>query len=811
MAAWVVIERPSVVPRRTFLSVVDCGGVVSAGLRNPTQIRRKFRESGLLRRSVDTAGPLPMPVSPTGAGDPVCRMLFAIQTAAGNTRGPVYTESLLRTVHRLLSRRQRLTLQLRGDRNGVGFGMDCPDSLRVPVLQELQDAYPGTTVRALPADAVTGESGIRKRGDREWSFAVRLNPDVLPLRTHTEFRDDTDIRQFADPVAGLLSAIRTGSSGRMDCRVDLVIRPAAVRRLREAERVTSTLNRLFAFDILKDWYVQHATSPSRWARGLSWMLARFTTPGPLVTAVTALKPADAVFECWLVVTVRAESNAAQIAGKKLREICGAFGRFNQGDAKLVAVRCDRRRCLKRRGFLLSAAEVASLWHPLVQMADGVSRLQTASFREVEPPVALLARKTSFGTTTLGRIHFRQQRNQFSIDMDDLRRHMLAIGKTGCGKSTFLLNVVRQQMEAGRGVVLVDPHGQLADEVLNVVPKRRTNDVICFDAADRVSPVGFNPMVGPPGTDATLVADGVLTSFKNVFGFDDGSAPRLLHIFRNCLLTLIGTPHASLSGVQRILVDAGFRKSLVAQVRNAAVREFWLTEFHRWNERDRTQYIASLQNKLGAFTTNERLQRILNPGQKGIQLRTIMDRSQILICNLSNGTVGHDASTLLGSLLLSSLQIAAMSRANVSESDRPDCVVVIDEFHSYLSDGNSTMADALAESRKYRTSYVLSTQMLEQLDHATLAGVLGNCGSTLCMTVGPRDAEVLAELLGSGLTPEDLMAIPKYHAYLRMLIAGAPHTFSMTTLPPQRTPSNRADIVKRASRQRYGTFTNSKAT
>lgn len=311
------------------------------------------------------------------------------------------------------------------------------------------------------------------------------------------------------------------------------------------------------------------------------------------------------------------------------------------------------------------------------------------------------------------------------------------------------------------------------------------------------------MIGPPGTDPTLVADGVLTSFKNVFGFDDGSAPRLLHIFRNCLLSLIGTPDASLTGVQRLLVDASFRKSVIARVSNQAVREFWLTEFNRWSERDRTQYIASLQNKLGAFTTNEQLQRILNPTQKGIQLRNVMDESQIMICNLSKGTVGHDASTLLGSLLLSSLQVAAMSRADISEVERRDCVVVIDEFHSYLTDGNTTMADALAESRKYRTSYVLSTQMLEQLDPATLAGVLGNCGSTLCMTVGPRDAEVLAELLGNGLTPEDLMKIPKYHAYLRMLISGAPHTFSMTTLPPSKYIQRRADIIRKVSRERYG--------
>ena len=345
---------------------------------------------------------------------------------------------------------------------------------------------------------------------------------------------------------------------------------------------------------------------------VSVLLSAFALAGDIAADMQD-KADDQLFECRLLIHIFANCSAVSIAERRLREIAGTFGRFTNGNTGFVATDAHSR---FRRGFLLTPKEVATLWHPLTVSADTVSRVDRSTFREVEPPIGLGSRTRTAGDTMLGRLKFRQQRNQFGIAMDDLRRHMIAVGKTGCGKSTFLLNVMRQQVEANRGVVLIDPHGQLADEVLDVIPKRRTNEVVVFDASDRVNPVGFNPMIGPPEADPTLIADGVLTSFKNVFGFDDGTAPRLLHIFRNCLLSLVGTPQASLNSVQQMLVDAAFRRSVVSRIDNDAVREFWLTEFNRWNDRDRTQYIASLQNKLGAFTTNERLQRILNAGSRG---------------------------------------------------------------------------------------------------------------------------------------------------------------------------------------------------
>jgi hypothetical protein len=725
-------------------------------------------------------------------------MRFSILPPAHNLRGPVYTESLLRLVHQANRTREPLELHQHTDHGEVGLSLEVPDELRSLVREGFLDGYPGTTIMTAPKEpAGAGEL---------WTTELRFSPDVCACRRYVSFHDAAQ-GAFADPLAVVFSALRTGRSGRLECRMRLRVVPARPRRVYQAERSLRLAEGHVSSERWRRWYLAATTNPRWLPRRLADLFICVLAQGrhsPTDGEPLTGKLAEPLFECRLTVEVRGPREARAVSLRKLREIGGAFGVFSSPDGTFLAGRQRHGRSRRwGRGFLLTPAEIATLWHPLVESERGVARLQTNEFRELEPPVRLPSAAHEHGVTTLGRVRFRQQRDPFGIRLDDLQRHLLAIGKTGCGKSTFLANVVRQQIERDRGVVLIDPHGQLADEVLEYVPQRRTNDVIVFEAGDAGRPVGFNPLRGPPGSDPTLIADGVLTAFENVFGFDESSAPRLLHIFRNALLALIGRPEASLLAVQRLLVDAPYRKTVTGQVRNPVVRSFWEMEFHRWHERDRVQYIASLQNKLGAFTTNERLQAILGATEQGIDLRSILDCSQILICNLSKGTVGSDASRLLGALLLSSLHVAAFSRADTPEDERADAVVVVDEFHSYLSEGNATLSEALAEARKYRTSYVLATQLLEQLDSRTRAGVLGNCGSVLTMTVGPQDAAVLAELLGAGLSPDDLLQIPKHHGYLRLLVDGAPHSFSMTTLPPPRLPVGRADVVRRVSRERYG--------
>ena len=416
------------------------------------------------------------------------------------------------------------------------------------------------------------------------------------------------------------------------------------------------------------------------------------------TGSTDTKLSEPLFECSLSLRANFVADAAPAARKKLGGIEAAFARYNNETLFTESKPDDR-------GSLLTATEMATLWHIPTESSDSVARLKRSEFRELAPPLSFPSKKESPGVTVLGRTVFRGQSDLVTLPLDDLRRHLLAIGSTGCGKSVFLSNVAAQQIEAGRGLILIDPHGDLAEGVFNRVPRRRTNDVIVFDASDP-SPVSFNPLANQHSPPA-LVADGIVTAFSSVFGFDAGTAPRMLHIFRNCLLTLIGQPKVTFQSIQQLLIDTNFRRSLIGRINNDAVRDFWLNEFNRWNDRDRTQYIASLQNKLGAFTTNPALNAILCNPTKSIDLRSVLDRQQVMICNLSKGALGHEASTLLGSLLLSSLHIAAMSRADIHEQNRRDSIVVIDEFHSYLSDGNTMV---VLPSERYEWNSSMTTML-----------------------------------------------------------------------------------------------------
>jgi hypothetical protein len=380
-------------------------------------------------------------------------------------------------------------------------------------------------------------------------------------------------------------------------------------------------------------------------------------------------------------------------------------------------------------------------------------------------------------TLIGRTNFRNQRRLFGIRQADRRAHMYIIGKTGTGKTTLLETMVRQDIDAGRGLALFDPHGDLVERILAWMPEKRKADLIYFNVPDPSRPLAFNPLESLPPAKRALAASGMLEVFKKIWA--DSWGPRSEHILRNALLALFDQPEAALADILRLLDDAGFRRTAASRVHNAQVRGFWLREYESYPVRFRAEVVAPIQNKVGAFLTDPILQNILNQPKSAFDLRRVMDDGCLLLVNLAKGKIGEDAAALLGALLVSRIGLAGLSRADMPEIDRRDFCLYLDEFHSFTT---LSVANMMSELRKYHCCLALSHQYLSQLDLQVRDAILGNVGTIISFRLGLADAEILAKEFYPTFAAVDLISLPNYEIYLKLMVNGAVSSpFSATTI------------------------------
>lgn len=369
-------------------------------------------------------------------------------------------------------------------------------------------------------------------------------------------------------------------------------------------------------------------------------------------------------------------------------------------------------------------------------------------------------------TYIGRTNFRNQRRLFGIKQADRRAHMYIIGKTGTGKSTLLETLVRQDIQNGHGLALLDPHGDLVERVLESVPENRRDQVIYFNVPDSSRPLGFNPLESVPVSKRSLAASGLLEVFKKIW--IDSWGPRLEHILRNALLALLDQPQATLTDVLRLLDDGAFRKLATFHTTNAQVRNFWVREYEGYPARFRSEAIAPIQNKVGAFLADPLLNQILSQPRSTFDLRRVMDEGKMLLVNLAKGKIGEDSASLLGALVVARFGLAGLSRADVPETQRRDFFVYLDEFQSFATLSLATM---LSELRKYRVNLILAHQYLSQLEPEMRDAILGNVGTLISFRVGLSDAELLEREFGLPITAQDLVSLPNYHIYVRLMVDG----------------------------------------
>lgn len=408
------------------------------------------------------------------------------------------------------------------------------------------------------------------------------------------------------------------------------------------------------------------------------------------------------------------------------------------------------------------------------------------------------------TTFIGKCNFRGNEQIFGIKARDRRQHMYVIGKTGVGKSALLKNLALQDIRAGRGIGIIDPHGEFVEEVLSQIPPERVNDIVYFNPVDTEYPIGFNVLEVPDLKYKHLVVSDLLGIFTKIWA--NVWSARMEYILQNCIMALLDTPGTTLLGIPRLLVDKDYRQKIVANVKDPVVRSFWVHEYETWRDQFRNEAIVPIQNKVNQFLNTSFIRNIVGQPKSTLNIPEIMNSGKVLLVNVSKGKVGEDNSALLGAMIITKIQLAAMERVRIKEDDRIDFYLYVDEFQNFATD---SFASILSEARKYRLNLILAHQYVGQLetDVSTKVrdAVFGNTGTMICFRVGATDAEFLEKEFEPEFMGQDLINLPNYHVYLKLMVDGlTSRPFSAVTLPPLKfeTDSDIQEKIIKISRDHY---------
>ncbi len=408
------------------------------------------------------------------------------------------------------------------------------------------------------------------------------------------------------------------------------------------------------------------------------------------------------------------------------------------------------------------------------------------------------------TIFFAKTNFRNQETEFGIRKPDRRQHMYIVGKTGTGKTTLLKTIALQDIERGEGVAIVDPHGEFVEEVLEKIPKERINDVVYFNPADTEYPMGFNILEVPDPKYKHLVSSDLMGIFTKIWA--NVWSARMEYILHNCILALLDTPGSTLLGITRILVDKDYRQKVVNNLKDPVVKAFWVNEYEQWRDQFRNEAIAPIQNKVGQFLNTSLIRNIVGQEKSTLKIPEIMNNRRILLVNVAKGRVGEDNSNLIGAMLVTKIQLAAMERVRMPQEKRKNFYLYVDEFQNFVTE---SFASILSEARKYGLNLVVAHQYISQLTTDTSTrvrdAVFGNVGTLISFRVGAADAEFLEKEFSPEFNALDLVNIPNFNVYLKLMIDGLtsrPFSAKIMPPPPLEKKEEYVDKIIEESRKRY---------
>lgn len=632
---------------------------------------------------------------------------------------------------------------------------------------------------------------------------VTTKDDVFPIKTFQSFE--------VDPLSGITSVL-SGADPKDEVWIQVCVSPIDDGWQKNALNYTKAIragrdpDERFWKSFLKDLA---GSARVKSAEGTSVAPAAKEVSGPMQLALKGIE--DKTTKLGFKTNIRVVSVSPDItrAKRRLNSVVGAFKQFNtinmngfvQGNALEGDVLLDlyKKRSIGGSPYILNIEELASIYH-LPGESVATPTMDWAGAKKGEPPqnLPVIDDNDANEMTVVGKTNFRGEEKNFGLKVKDRALHVYAIGKTGTGKSTLLSGMILDDIYKGRGVAIVDPHGDLVKDVLDYIPQDRAEDVVYFAPADRNFPIGFNLLESVDPEYKNLVASGIVSVFKKIFGESWG--PRLEYILRNVVLGLLDYPGATLLSILKVLADTKFRRDVISKISDPIIKDFFLNEFERYDQKFRTEAVAPIQNKVGQFLSSTVIRNIVGQEKSTVDIRQIMDSKKILLIDLSIGKIGEDNSALLGSMLITKIQMAAMTRADLSKDERVPFYLYVDEFQNFATD---SFAVILSEARKYGLSLMVTNQYIAQMPEAVSDAVFGNVGTIICFRVGAGDAESLQREFVPVFEASDLTNIDNYNIYIKMAIDGITSTpFSSKTILPNFTKNENVEGIIQLSRQKY---------
>lgn len=735
-------------------------------------------------------------------------ILLAIDVPKENDKKPMAAETLFASLHGIGD--SRLSFEIEAKEKSIRFYVWVPEHLRGYVESQIYAQYPEIEISEMKDYA---QASRLPSGATMVATELVLNrEDFYPIKTFINFE--------VDPLAAITGTLSKLEAGQ-HVWIQIIVRPegnqwrdAAIKYINDVRAGNRRVG--LVKDVTNELAKFGGEIVSTMLQG-----GNYTPPEKEVKKVelspgvdAALKEIEAKssnlgFRTNIRLVVLDKDLVA--ARNRLQLAVGVFKQFNTNNLNSfeasellenpqeILHSYSQRSGSPMHSFILNVTEIASIYH-LPNISVVTPNIVWAGSKKGEPPanLPLESNVSSTELTILGKTNFRGSEEKFGIKLKDRQRHVYLIGKSGVGKSNLIKNMIIDDIREGRGVAMIDPHGEDVMAILDYVPNSRVNDVVVFDPGDRDHAIGFNMFEVSDPKYKVITASGIVGAFKNIFG--DSWGPRLEYWLKSAVLALLDYPGSTLMMVPRVFTDKEFRAKVLEKVQDPLVKSRWLNEWPKLDQKAQGEAIAPILNKVGQFLSSSVIRNIVGQPHSSIDFRQAMDEGKIVLIKLSKGIIGDDNSNLLGSMIVTQFQLAAMSRADIDPKLRRPFYLYVDEFQNFATESFATI---LSEARKYNLSLTVANQYMAQLSDDVRNAIFGNVGTLIAFRVGGDDASALIKEFAPVFDENDLVNLNIYNIYVKLSIDGLTvPAFSAKTLPPAADKNNNTEKIIAISREHY---------